>query len=374
MYRSMTAFLIVLASVHSALHAQGKKDDFDPKIEFGKDPVTKKVDSGTKKSGSDTPILPQGIPGEMDILFLNGSKVRALILSDKLEIASIYGKLTVPIQDVQQIEFGLHYPDGTVDKVDSAIKNLGSGDYRVRETAAKTLVELGPFAYPSVLRTTTAKEREIAARAKDIVQKIQAKFPKKDLKVSTDDRVVTPTQTIVGRIMTTTVKTKAEYFGEIEHKLVNMRSLRAVTGSLPEVDVSIDSAKYANSGQWLDSGFQLDGRSNIVITAKGQVDTWPQQPGQYMTGPGGNLRGGGFQPGGGQIMPGGKIRAGNINNNMYGGMLIGKIGEDGEPFIIGDRFEFKAETEGKLFLHIGPSPWNCASAGSYEVKISRKND
>ena len=45
----------------------------------------------------------------------------------------------------------------------------GSGDYRVRETAAKTLFELGPYAYPAVLRTTRVKETEVAARAKDLV-------------------------------------------------------------------------------------------------------------------------------------------------------------------------------------------------------------
>jgi hypothetical protein len=34
----------------------------------------------------------------------------------------------------------------------------------------------------------------------------------------------------------------------------------------------------------------------------------------------------------------------------------------------------KSESEGKLYLQIGPSPWNCASAGNYDVKISRKGD
>lgn len=59
---------------------------------------------------------------------------------------------------------------------------------------------------------------------------------------------------------------------------------------------------------------------------------------------------------------------------MFGGVLVAKIGEDGEPFIIGDRYEIKAESEGKLYLHIVSSPWNCASMGSYEVKIGRKVD
>ena len=43
-------------------------------------------------------------------------------------------------------------------------------------------------------------------------------------------------------------------------------------------------------------------------------------------------------------------------------------------FLIGDRFDGKLEAEGKLYLIIGPSPWNCASTGTYDVKISRKGD
>ena len=56
-----------------------------------------------------------------------------------------------------------------------------------------------------------------------------------------------------------------------------------------------------------------------------------------------------------------------------GGMLIGKIGESGQPFVIGEQFEGQVEAEGTLYLQIGPSPWGCDSTGAYEVKISRKN-
>ena len=54
-------------------------------------------------------------------------------------------------------------------------------------------------------------------------------------------------------------------------------------------------------------------------------------------------------------------------------MLLGKIGEEGEMFIVGERYEGMPETEGKLFLHIGPSQWNAQSAGQFDVKVSRKD-
>jgi len=368
MHRLLTLLLVAGLSSSAAM-GQDKKDfakddkkDFFPKKEQPK-----------KKSIGDTPKPGEhGIPGEVEILFLNGSKIRVLVQTEKLEIVSIYGKLTVPIEDVVAIEFGLHYPEGAVEKIDGAIKNLGSSDFRVRESAAKTLVNFGPFAYPSVLRATKAKDTEVSARAKDIVQKLQTKHPKKDLRTSTDDRVVTPTQTLVGRILTPTMMTKGEYFGVMEHKLANMRSIRSVATSSGEMDLVVDASKYANLGQWLDTGYQVDTNGTIAISAKGMIDQWPQGPGQYMCGPSGNLRGG-FPGGGVDMVPGAKVRLGP-NSRFYGGVLIGKIGEDGEPFIIGDRYDLKSETEGKLYLQIGPSPWNCASSGNYDVKISRKND
>ena len=291
-----------------------------------------------------------------------------MIETEKLEIASIYGRLTVPIQDVCVIEFGLHYPEGTIEKIDLAIKNLGNSDYRVRETAVKTLIALGPYAYPAVVAVLKGKEVEVAARAKEIVAKIQAKHSKKDLKLSTDDRVITPTQTLVGRILTPSIKTTGEYFGAMDHKIGNMRSVRAVAKAGGDMDIAVDAGKYANGTQWLDTTYQLDGKSTVVVTAKGTIDQWPQQPGQYLCGPAGNNQGG-------VIVRAGNIRMGGNANAFFGsGVLIGKIGEGGEPFVIGDRHEIKGESEGKLYLQIGPSPWGCPSAGSYEVRIAGKND
>jgi hypothetical protein len=150
-----------------------------------------------------------------------------------------------------------------------------------------------------------------------------------------------------------------------------MRALRTVAADGLETEVSVDAARYANAGQWMETKFSLDGSIAIIITAKGLVDTWPQGPGQYMSGPSGaqGVRVG--FPGGGMVLAGRKI-GGPIVGQLYGGMLFGKIGESGEAFIIGDRFEGTLEAEGNLFLHIGPSPWNCQSTGSYEVKIGRK--
>jgi hypothetical protein len=364
MFRTMIVAFVALALLAAPAPAQVK------------DKVTEKAlpplgDKGTPKTA---PAVKAPVevfqPGEVEIHLLNGSTVRMILQSEKLEIATAYGRLAVPATDILAIDFGLHFPDGMDSRIQQAVKSLGGENFRDRDQAGKTLLELGPYSFPAVAEASRSGDLETSRRAKDLLKQLQKKHPKKDLKTSADDRVITPNFTISGRILTATIKAKAELFGEVDMPVARMRSLRSLAGTGFEIEVSIDATRYANQGQWMETEFNVDGRSTIVITAKGTVDTWPQQGGQYQVGPNG-LQGRGM----GNIVamvPGRKI-GGPINGQMYGGALIGRIGEDGEPFTIGERYEGTPEAQGKLYLHIGPSPWNAQSQGSFDVKIARKN-
>jgi hypothetical protein len=317
---------------------------------------------------------------EVEISFLNGSTVRMVIQTKSLEIATPYGKLTVPAKHLRAIEFGLHFPPGAEAKIEQALKNLGSSNYQEREKASAALLELGPFSYPAVLEASRDKDLETSKRAGELVKKLQGKHPKKDLKTSADDKVVTPTFTIIGRILAPTIKVKAEYFGEAELSLSNMRTLHSPGEQSRSLDVLVDAGKYASPGQWLETKAEVDGRTALLITAKGQVDYGPaqiQNP-STMCGPNGFQAQGGLKVrrvingvivGGVVVAPGQKV--GVISENHVG-MLLGKIGENGEPFFIGEHYEATPDAEGILYLHIGPSPNNGPSSGIYDVKITRK--
>ena len=55
------------------------------------------------------------------------------------------------------------------------------------------------------------------------------------------------------------------------------------------------------------------------------------------------------------------------------GALIGKVGEHGKAFLIGERFDGVPNEEGKLFLQIVSTAWNNASSGSYRVRIAMEH-
>ena len=228
---------------------------------------------------------------------------------------------------------------------------------------------LGPYSYSAAVDASRSKEAEVATRGKDVVQKLQAKHPKKDLKTMVDDKVITPTFPIVGRIVTSSIKAKADYFGSVELSLADMRTLKAIGAVGVDVDVAVDASKYAVRGQWLATNFQADGRSTIVITARGTIDLQPEDPGQIMAGPSGygrNVGAGGFAGGPGL----GKKGA----SKTTGGTLLGKIGENGDTFVIGERYEGTPSQEGKLYLQIYPSPYSPQSSGSYDVKAAFKGN
>src|SRR5262249_15606201 len=101
--------------------------------------------------------------------------------------------------------------------------------------------------------------------------------------------------------------------------------------------------------QWMETAITLERGAPLKVTASGQVDLWPAEPGQYMT----------TAKGYGNARP----------PAFSAGSLVGKVGENGTPFLIGDRYDGKAAATGKLYRHVIPSQWGNASTGTYEVKV-----
>jgi hypothetical protein len=225
------------------------------------------------------------------------------------------------------------------------------------------------------LRAAKSSEPEVAKRAADVVSRIRAKVPAKELQLGEDDKIVTTKFTIVGRIVTSTIKAHTEYFGAAELSLPQLRHLRALAEAR-EAEVTIDAAKYATGNEWLETNVSVDGDATLTISATGQVDLRPQAPGTMVCDPQGyNPRAGQFGGGGpGMGGPLGKKKGGmGALARAYPGTLLGRIGENGDVFVIGEQLEAVPERSGKLYLHINPSQYDASSSGSYQVRISIKN-
>jgi hypothetical protein len=292
-------------------------------------------------------------PIEAEVRFTDDSVMRMVVLQEQVEVVTRFGKLMVPTREIQSIDFGIHLPPGLELKVAEAIDQLGHDNYRTRENALKNLVTWGPFAYPQVYAATKSEDPEIIKRSLMALDRIRAKFPARNLRLRDEDVVATPAFTIVGRVTTPVMKAKNVNFGELDLKLCTLRSVRWLNASF-ESDVAIDAGRYGSApNQWMDTGFEARSVGRLLISAAGTVDLWPQPGGgtMYHTTPSGYRGGGGI----GQQLP---------------GMLLGRIGEDGPVFVVGERYEGSPPRDGRLYLHIVPSPWQNASSGTYQVKIT----
>jgi hypothetical protein len=302
---------------------------------------------------------------EAEILFANGSTVRMALLQEKIEVQTRYGKLEIPLADIQRIEFGVHLTPDVAKRVEAGILKLGSSQYAEREDGARELAALGANAYPALLKALKSTDQEVVRRSEKILTDIRGRIPEKELRSREEDLVVTPGFTVVGRIVSGALKGKSEYFGSVQLQLPQLRHLRHLHNP-GEIQLSIDAAQYGSAhGQWMDTGMSVEGNTSLLIVASGTIDIYPQTPGQYVSTPKGY---------GNIVMtPGAKVAPTPTNMRNYSGALFGRVGDSGDAFYVGERFEGAPGREGRLFLHIVPSPWNNASSGTYQVKVTPRN-
>lgn len=285
-----------------------------------------------------------------EVRFGDGSLVRMTILQENLEVMTRYGKLTIPLAEIRRIDFGLHVPAEVHRQLNQSIRLLSSNAYKDREGASRELLHAGHFAGPLLRKASRSADQEVAARANGLLRKIAQRVPAETLNLKEEDVIHTAQFTIVGLIVSPAIKAHSTHFGAQSLRLADLRTLYLRHhGSGNEV--TLDAVKHGSApDQWLDTGIQLDASLRLVIRAEGQVDLWPQGPGQYLAAPKGYNTAGK----GGQFMA---------------GALVGKIGPNGKAFLIGESYEGTPSGEGRLYLHIVPSPWNNASTGTYRVRL-----
>ena len=289
-------------------------------------------------------------PSPVEVRFADGSVVRMTLLEPAVEIATRYGKLSVPVAEVRRIDFGFRYPEGVEKRIDEAILRLGNGNFRIREAAARDLFALRELAYPALKRAARHPDAEIARRAEDLVRKLEEALPEEKLRFRDYDVVHTADFPIRGRIVGDLVRARTSYFGEVRVPLAEMRTLRSL-GLVGGEEVIVDAGKYALPQQvvWMETDAELSADSTLEVQSSGTVDLWPQ---------GGNYKSG----------PDGQPNFGNVGGYPPG-TLLGRVGANGKAFVIGSKYAGTPGEEGKLFLRIVSSPWNNPSVGSYSVKI-----
>ena len=165
-------------------------------------------------------------PAEVMACFHDGSVIRGTLPAN-VEIVTRYGKLTIPVGDVQRVEVGFRLHPEDRRKVEEAIHDLGSKQFKQREAATKALVALGFRAYPALLVASQSKDAEVVKRVLAIVQQLQQTVPADQLQLKPDDVVVTSSCVLTGRLVGDTLKAQSKALGTIQFKLADLRALHS---------------------------------------------------------------------------------------------------------------------------------------------------
>jgi hypothetical protein len=187
----------------------------------------------------ESPRKPAAPPaaGAVEVHFTDGSVLKLLLRDPRVEVTTPYGKLQIPVADLQKVEFATRVPEELGRRIDADIADLGSSDYPRRQAAETELMKLREKAYPALLRAAKSKDREVVQRANRLLEKVRAEVPEENLEVREYDVLHTPHSKIAGHIASPTLKADTAQFGEVQVKLADMRDLRSLSLG-PEVEAA----------------------------------------------------------------------------------------------------------------------------------------
>lgn len=197
----------------------------------------------------DQPKKPTGsekekAPPTVEVRFTDDSTMKLALVEQKLELDTPHGKLSIPVADIRQIDFGWRIPEEDAKRIDAAITDLASMDFNRRKAASEELAAQGLKAYPALLKAAKANDpedkananpdREVFRRVNELLEKLRQTVPAEKLEIRTHDVVHTEQSKIAGQLTSASIKVKTFQFGDQQVKLAHLRSL-AIPGAVEDV-------------------------------------------------------------------------------------------------------------------------------------------
>lgn len=183
-------------------------------------------------------------PAGVEVRFTDNSSLKLTLRDERIELSTPYGKLHIPVADIQRIDFATRIPEEMLKRIETAIGALGSSEYPLRESATAELLKLGERAYPALVLAAQSRDPEVVRRVEKLLDKVRADIPEELLVFRKHDIVHTADSKIAGQIEGGALKAQTFQFGEVRLKLADMRALRSLALE-PESD---DRAALPNPG------------------------------------------------------------------------------------------------------------------------------
>jgi hypothetical protein len=194
-------------------------------------------DEPKKEEPPTTPGKPAPEVHTVEVPYPGRSILKLVIRDDKLPLVTPYGKLTVPVADIQRIEFATRVSDEDAKRIAAAIAKLDHAQFQEREAASTELAALGVKAYPALLKAAKNTDPEVVRRAEELLAKIRDGVADEDLVVRKHDVIYTQHSRLAGRIDLKTLTVSTPKLGDQQVKLEDIYNTKAL-GLVAEEDPS----------------------------------------------------------------------------------------------------------------------------------------
>lgn len=175
-------------------------------------------------------------PRQVEVRFRDDSRLKVVLQDEKVEFETRFGRLTVPLAEMQALELGARVPEELAERVAAAVKKLGSSDFKDREAAAAELVAIGVKALPAVMAARDSSDAEIVGRAQQIVDNITESASAEELEQKNVDLLLTKDSKITGRVIEPSLRVLTPHFGAQTIKLAEVFSVRSLDALEEEGD------------------------------------------------------------------------------------------------------------------------------------------
>lgn len=165
----------------------------------------------------------------IEVKLIDDSVVKLTLLDSTVEFITPHGKLNIPVSEIRRVELGLRIPDEVASVIRAAAADLGSPQFRKREEAMAILLKHREKSYPALKEAAKSSDAEVAKRAEELIEKLEAAVPKARLELPEHDLVHTDLSKIAGKIVTPTLRARSFTFGDVPLKLSDVAAM-SVTG------------------------------------------------------------------------------------------------------------------------------------------------
>jgi len=299
------------------------------------------------------------------ITLRDGSIYNGSINIKNVDLQTDYGKLSIPIKNVSSVDVGLAPNRTNKVKLENLAAQLSNDNEETRKIAYDELLKIKPseiYVLMDYLYSDKYTPPIDGMYGLDqLVSELNSTFNLSN-NIGEKDVISIDGEYVMGGIFTfPSIEIKTE-FGALAIPKEKMLKIEITyvpsNGNETSKVINLPASKYISgnaNGGWFRTGINVKKGQRILITANGEITLASLSNGKYT--------------------PKGAAGTAEISTegNTYPtyGQLVYKVGESGQVYTAGSKFNGTIQETGMLYISIYETVYNAANTGSYNVTIKQ---